>query len=42
MNIEYICECKGLLDFEDGFYICVNPDCDVISIPSTLLQEVEK
>ena len=34
---EYYCKCNGALDFEDGFYICVNPDCDVINIPSTLL-----
>ena len=39
---EYICECEGILDFEDGFYICVNPDCEVITVPSTLLQEVRK
>ena len=39
MTTEYICECEGILDFEDGFYICVNPDCEVITVPSTLLIE---
>ena len=33
------CKCYGILDFEDGFYICVNPDCEIISIPSTLIEE---
>ena len=37
---EYYCKCNGALDFDDGFYICVNPDCDVINIPSTLLGEL--
>ena len=42
MTTEYICECGGILDFEDEFYICVNPDCEVITVPSTLLQEVKR
>ena len=37
MITEYKCKCDGVLDFEDGFYICVNPDCDVIYIPSTVV-----
>ena len=42
MTTEAICMCSGILDFEDGFYVCVNPDCEVITVPSTLLQEVRK
>ena len=41
MTTEYLCECRGTLDFEDGFYVCVNPDCDVVTIPSTLAKEIQ-
>jgi len=41
MTTEYICMCGGILDFEDGFYVCVNPDCEVVTLPSTIVQEME-
>ena len=41
MTTELICICSGILDFEDGFYVCVNPDCEVVTLPSTIVQEME-
>ena len=41
MTTETICMCSGILDFEDGFYVCVNPDCEVVTLPSTIVQEME-
>ena len=41
MTTETICICSGILDFEDGFYVCVNPDCEVVTLPSTIVQEME-
>jgi len=41
MTTEAICMCSGILDFEDGFYVCVNPDCEVVTLPSTIVQEME-
>ena len=41
MPTELICICSGILDFEDGFYVCVNPDCEVVTLPSTIVQEME-
>ena len=39
MTTETICMCSGILDFEDGFYVCVNPDCEVVTLPSTIVQD---
>ena len=33
--------CAGILDFEDGLYVCVNPDCEVVTLPSTIVQEMQ-
>jgi len=41
MTTEYICMCGGILDFEDDLYVCVNPDCEVVTLPSTIVQEME-
>ena len=41
MTTELICICSGILDFEDGFYVCVNPDCEVVTLPSTIAQDME-
>ena len=41
MTTEVMCICSGILDFEDGFYVCVNPDCEVVTLPSTIVQEME-
>ena len=41
MTTELMCICSGILDFEDGFYVCVNPDCEVVTLPSTIVQEME-
>ena len=41
MTTEAICMCSGILDFEDGFYVCVNPDCEVVTLPSTIAQDME-
>ena len=41
MTTELICICSGILDFVDGFYVCVNPDCEVVTLPSTIVQEME-
>ena len=41
MTTEAICMCSGILDFKDGFYVCVNPDCEVVTLPSTIVQEME-
>ena len=40
MTTELMCICSGILDFEDGFYVCVNPDCEVVTLPSTIVQEM--
>ena len=29
---EPVCECGGILDFEDDFYLCVNPDCAIVCV----------
>ena len=41
MTTELTCICSGILDFEDGFYVCVNPDCEVVTLPSTIAQDME-
>ena len=41
MTTEYICMCGGILDFEDDLYVCVNPDCEVVTLPSTIAQDME-
>ena len=41
MTTELMCICSGILDFEDGFYVCVNPDCEVVTLPSTIAQDME-
>ena len=41
MTTETICMCSGILDLEDGFYVCVNPDCEVVTLPSTIVQEIQ-
>ena len=39
MTTETICMCGGILDFEDDLYVCVNPDCEVVTLPSTIVKE---
>ena len=41
MTTELMCICSGILDFEDGFYVCVNPDCEVVTLPSTIVQDMQ-
>ena len=41
MTTETICMCGGILDFEDDLYVCVNPDCEVVTLPSTIVQEMQ-
>ena len=41
MTTETICMCDGILDFEDGLYVCVNPDCEVVTLPSTIVQDMQ-
>ena len=39
---EPVCKCGELLEIEDYFYLCVNPDCEVISVPSTLVARIQE
>ncbi len=41
MSEYHVCMCAGILDFEDGLYVCVNPDCEVVTLPSTIVQEMQ-
>ena len=47
MTTEAICECGGILDYEpeheefDSYWACVNPDCAVVTLPSTIVQEIQ-
>ena len=42
MAEEIKCVCSAVMDYVDGLYVCVNPDCELDTDSSTLLLKYEK